>query len=63
VLKGHGSPAQAGVVALNSGLVLWAAGLVDNVAAGVEQARAALASGAGWQRLEALRAALAAPVA
>ena len=63
VLQGRGTAAQADVVALNTALVLWAAGVADSVAAGVEQARTALASGAGWQRLEALRAALPAPTA
>lgn len=58
VLQGRGTQAQADVVALNTALVLWACGNAASVAAGVEQARAALASGGGWQRLEALRAAL-----
>lgn len=61
VLQGQGSQAQSDVVALNTALVLWAAGVVDHPEAGVERAQAALASGAGWQRLEALRAALPAP--
>ena len=61
VLQGRGTQPQADVVALNAGLVLWAAGVAGSVAAGVEQARAALASGAGWQRLQALRAALPMP--
>jgi anthranilate phosphoribosyltransferase len=60
VLQGRGSQAQADVVALNTALVLWASGHALSLAAGVEQAQAALASGGGWQRLEALRAALAA---
>ena len=58
VLQGKGTQAQADVVLLNTALVLWAAGVADSVEAGVEQARSALASGSGWQRLEALRAAL-----
>ena len=63
VLQGRGSQAQADVVALNTALVLWASGHAASLAAGVEQARAALARGGGWQRLEALRAALPAPPA
>lgn len=63
VLQGRGSGPQADVVALNTGLVLWAAGLIDGVGAGVEQARQALRSGGGWRRLEALRAALPQPPA
>jgi anthranilate phosphoribosyltransferase len=60
VLQGHGSQAQTDVVALNTALVLWAAGVTADVAEGVEKARAALQSAAGWQRLERLREALAA---
>lgn len=61
VLQGRGTAAQADVVALNTALVLWAAGLAADLAAGVEQARAALVGGGGWERLVALRAALPAP--
>jgi anthranilate phosphoribosyltransferase len=60
VLQGHGSQAQTDVVALNTALVLWAAGVTADVAEGVEKARLALQSAAGWQRLERLREALAA---
>ncbi|MFM7547358.1 MAG: anthranilate phosphoribosyltransferase [Cyanobacteriota bacterium] len=63
VLQGRGTQPQTDVVALNGALVLWAAGLVETLTAGVEQAQAALASGGGWQRLEALRLALAPPPA
>jgi anthranilate phosphoribosyltransferase len=59
VLQGGGTEAQRQVVALNTGLLLWAAGLAQEVGEGVAFALAALASGAPWQRLEALRAALA----
>lgn len=59
VLQGRGSQAQADVVALNTALVLWAAGLVASIAEGLERARGALASGEAWGRLELLRAALA----
>jgi anthranilate phosphoribosyltransferase len=63
VLQGRGSEAQNDVVALNAALVLWAAGLVDSIAAGHQRAVAALGEGAGWQRLEALRSCLGSPVA
>ncbi len=59
VLRGQGTPAQRDVVALNAALVLWAAGLAPSVAAAVPMALEALASGAPWARLEALRNALA----
>ena len=58
VLQGRGSDAQRDVVALNAALVLWAAGLAASVAEAVPLAQQAMASGAAWQRLEALRSAL-----
>ena len=61
VLQGGGSGAQRDVVILNTALVLWAAGLTDRVSDGVGQARSSLASGQPWQRLVALRQALAGP--
>jgi anthranilate phosphoribosyltransferase len=63
VLQGRGSQPQADVVALNTALVLWAAGLVDSIAEGHSQAAAALAEGLAWGRMEALRQALPAPAA
>jgi len=62
VLQGGGTRAQREVVALNTALVLWAAGVAPGVAEAVPAALAALAGGAPWHRLERLRAALAAPV-
>jgi anthranilate phosphoribosyltransferase len=62
VLQGGGTRAQRDVVALNTALVLWAAGLVPGVAEGVAPALEALAAGAPWLRLEQLRAALQSPV-
>ncbi|MEX1316429.1 MAG: anthranilate phosphoribosyltransferase [Synechococcaceae cyanobacterium] len=58
VLQGRGSVAQREVVALNTALVLWAAGAADSIAAGHEQAAAALAAGSPWQKLLQLRTAL-----
>jgi anthranilate phosphoribosyltransferase len=58
VLQGGGSDAQRDVVILNTALVLWAAGQVDQIADGIAPARSALAAAAPWARLEALRAAL-----
>ena len=61
VLQGGGTGAQRDVVILNTALVLWAAGLTDRLADGVAQARSTLAAGQPWQRLVALRQALAGP--
>jgi anthranilate phosphoribosyltransferase len=63
VLQGQGSQPQRDVVALNTALVLWAAGVVDALPAGLALAQRALADGLGWQKLLALRQALPAPVA
>lgn len=59
VLQGRGTVAQRDVVALNAALVLWAAGLAPSVAAAVPMALEAINTGAAWQRLVALRTALA----
>ena len=59
VLQGAGSAAQRDVVALNAALVLWAAGRAASVAEAVPAALEAMASGAAWARLQALRTALA----
>jgi anthranilate phosphoribosyltransferase len=61
VLRGQGSNAQRDVVALNTALVLWAAGQSASVAEGLERSAEALASGTPWARLDMLREALAAP--
>ena len=58
VLQGQGTPAQRDVVALNTALVLWVAERCTTFAEGVALAADTLASGAAWQRLEALRRAL-----
>lgn len=63
VLQGTGTRAQMDVVAINAALVLWAAGLAESVAAALPLAQQAITSGAGWQKLLALRAALPAPSA
>jgi anthranilate phosphoribosyltransferase len=62
LLAGEGSLAQREVVALNSALVLWSAGLVEDWSEGIEAALAALACGAPWQMFERLGQALA-PIA
>ncbi|QPN64176.1 anthranilate phosphoribosyltransferase [Synechococcus sp. CBW1004] len=61
VLQGQAAEAHTDVVALNAALVLWVAGRSDTIAEGLEQARASLAAGDPWQRLLALREALAEP--
>lgn len=58
VLQGRGSPAQRDVVALNTALVIWAAGLSASVESALPMALAVLDSGAAWERLQRLRAAL-----
>jgi anthranilate phosphoribosyltransferase len=61
VLRGEGSPARRDAVALNTALVLWAAGLCAAPAEGLAPARRALAGGGAWGRVEALRGALSHP--
>ena len=46
------------MVALNTALVLWAAGAASSWADGLSQAQQALASGSPWQRLQQLAKAL-----
>ena len=58
VLQGRGTEAQQQVVALNTALVLWAAGAASSWADGLSQAQQALASGSPWQRLQQLAKAL-----
>jgi len=56
VLQGRGTIAQQEAVALNAGLALQVAGLVpsDDLQAGVDRAKEILASGAAWDKLQAL---------
>ncbi|MGB0874352.1 MAG: anthranilate phosphoribosyltransferase, partial [Synechococcus sp.] len=58
VLQGQGSLAQTEVVAFNTALVLWAAGLQSDLPAAVAQALAVLNEGKAWDKLVALRDAL-----
>ena len=58
VLQGQGSQAQTEVVAFNTALVLWAAGLQSVLPAAVAQALAVLNQGKAWDKLVALRDAL-----
>ena len=53
VLKGEGGAAQD-IVCLNAGVALYAANVVNSVPAGLEKARAAIASGAALAKLEQL---------
>jgi anthranilate phosphoribosyltransferase len=53
VLAGKSGPA-ADIVALNSGAAIYAAGLVDSLAAGVKKARQVIASGAAAAKLDEL---------
>ncbi len=61
VLQGRGSRAQTDVVALNAALVLLAAGLADSIPTALGRTQEVLASGRGWERVEALRLALREP--
>ena len=58
VLQGQGSQAQTEVVAFNTALVLWDAGLQCDLPAAVAQALAVLNEGKAWDKLVALRDAL-----
>jgi len=58
VLKGEGTHAQRDVVALNTALVLWAAGIEDDLNTACSTARNCLNAGLPWQRLENLKTAL-----
>ncbi len=57
-LQGSGTIAQKHVVALNTSLVLWAAGLEDDFSLGATKALNSLEVGSPWKSLEALRLAL-----
>ena len=58
VLQGAGSKPQQDVVALNTALVLWAAGLEEDLNSGLAIALDCLKKGLPWQRLEALKSTL-----
>ncbi len=58
VLKGKGTKPQLDVVAFNTALVLWAAGIQDDIQLGVASALNCLEEGLPWQRLVDLRNAL-----
>jgi len=55
VLKGEGTNPQRDVVALNTALVLWAAGLEDDLSIAVSTALNCLSKGLPWQKLQDLR--------
>ncbi len=54
VLQGKGTTAQTDVVCLNAALALYVGGAVNDWWQGVDQAKAILASGAAWDKLQAL---------
>ena len=58
LLKGRGSQAQNEVVAFNTALVLWVAGVESDFRHAAQKALAALAQGSPWSRMEQLRDAL-----
>ncbi len=51
LLRGEAPGAEADMVALNAGALLWTAGLAENLAAGVATAAAVIASGDAHRRL------------
>lgn len=55
VLQGRGEPAQRDVVALNTALVLWAAGVDMDLSTAAARAAKSLDQGLPWTRLETLR--------
>ena len=59
VLQGRGSEAQRDAVALNTALVLWSSGLETDLRQAAAKAVSVLDAGLPWQRLIALREALA----
>lgn len=54
VLQGRGDEAHASAIAVNAGALLHLAGIADGLADGYERARAVLADGEGYRRLEQL---------
>ncbi len=58
ILQGSGTNAQHNVVALNTSLVLWAAGIEDDFMKGLEVANKALSKGEPWLRFKQLQKAL-----
>jgi anthranilate phosphoribosyltransferase len=58
VLKGEAPAAHRDAVALNTALVLWAAGIQSDLSEGVKQALTSLEEGQPWHRLVSLRDAL-----
>jgi anthranilate phosphoribosyltransferase len=57
VLRGEGNPGATNAILLNAGAAVYVSGRVDSFGDGVELAREALVSGAGYDALERLRAA------
>ncbi len=55
VLQGKGTYAQSSVVALNTALVLWAAGIHNDFAGGLKMSHDVLKRGEGWKRFEILK--------
>ena len=58
VLEGSGTSAQTDVVAFNTALVLWAAGVQPDLTSASHTALTALREGLAWRKLESLRTAL-----
>ncbi len=56
VLKGSGQKAHLDVVALNTSLVLWAAGIEDNIEKGFEKAILSISKAKPWEKFLSLKA-------
>jgi len=55
VLKGKARESQLNVVALNTALVLWAAGMEENIEKGVNKALEIISQGIPWNKLQDLK--------
>ena len=56
VLKGIGQKAHMDVVALNTSLVLWAAGIEDDIEKGIEKALFSMSKAKPWDKFLSLKA-------
>tara|TARA_B100000900_G_scaffold310161_1_gene268926 strand:+ start:257 stop:448 length:192 start_codon:yes stop_codon:yes gene_type:complete len=55
VLKGKACESQVNVVALNTALVLWAAGKEENIEKGISVALKIINQGVPWEKLQDLK--------
>ena len=55
VLKGSGKKAHINVVALNTALVLWVAGIEDNLSEGIKKALFSMSKAKPWDKFTLLK--------